>query len=200
MDASETPTQRYLDAVAFAAQNVAATFRREPASFLFEADVQALLFGRLFDRLSDSTIAWDPATKGLPGLAQDTALKLNPVKMEYPAGRLFDIAVLETSTYPDQKAWTQPVRVGVELKLWQADGKTGCHFDRDRLKLEEYLHLAEAEGRAFTGLCLAFCHSRQDWRMAQWAGQADLVDAEERLELPNHGIRTLVISSPAQEG
>ena len=107
------------------------------------------------------------------------------------------IAVLGVETYPELKAWSQPVRIAVELKLWQADTKTGYHFDNDKKKLETYASKAQAEGRRFTGLAIAFCHHRSDWRVEQWGASADGRDAETSLELPLHGVRSLVISAPA---
>jgi hypothetical protein len=186
----------YLEAVSFAVRNVAATFREQPESFLFEADVHALLFARLFDRLAGFPVTWAPEKKGLPGFLDRTALRLNPVKMEYPGDQLFDIAVLGLETSPKEMAWTQPVRVGVELKLWQADTKTGYHFDNDKRKLEAYAAKAFSEGRHFTGLCVAFCHHRSDWRFDQWGASANGRDDEAIMELPVHGVRTLVIAAP----
>lgn len=183
--------------MSLAVREVAATFRAQPESFLFEYDVQGLLFARLFDRLAGSPITWSPDRKGLPGLLNRTALKLNPVKMEYPGGLRFDIAVLDSRTHSDQKAWTQPVRVAVELKLWQADLRTGAHFKDDRVKLENYAAKAKANGSDFTGLCIAFCHHRADWRVEKWGASADGRDDEALLELPFHGVRSLVVSAPA---
>jgi hypothetical protein len=197
MEAKGERVRGYLDAVALAVRNVAEIFRAQPESFLFECDVQALLFARLFDRLSGSPITWSPDKKGLPGLLNRTTLRLNPVKMEYPAGLLFDIAILGLETYPDLKAWSQPVRVAVELKLWQADTKTGYHFDNDKKKLETYAEKARSEGRNFTGLCVAFCHHRSDWRVERWGASADGREDEATMELPLHGVRSLVVSAPA---
>jgi hypothetical protein len=183
--------------VSLAVREVAAIFRTQPESFLFERDVQGLLFARLFDRLAGSPVTWSPEKKGLPGLLNRAALRLNPVKTEYPGGLLFDVAVLGLETYPNLKAWFQPVRIAVELKLWQADLRTGYHFDRDKKKLETYAEKAMSEGRRFTGLCIAFCHHRADWRVEKWGASADGRDDEALLELPFQGVRSLVISAPA---
>jgi hypothetical protein len=196
MSTIDSLEQPYLGAVIAAVRAVASGFRSQPASFLFEAEVQALLYTRLFDILAPFPLSWDPTGKGMPGLSSELALRLNPVKAEYPAGRRFDIAILAQETRPSLKAWSQPVRVGIELKLWQADQVTGARMDADRLKLERYGAEADGDGRRFTGLCIAFCHSRDDWRMKQWATAGDRPDEEERLVLPAHGVRTLVISAP----
>jgi hypothetical protein len=197
LESNEGRESGHLEAVSLAVREVAAIFRTQPESFLFERDVQGLLFARLFDRLASSPVTWSPEKKGLPGLLNRAALRLNPVKTEYPGGLLFDVAVLGLETYPDLKAWFQPVRIAVELKLWQADTQTGYHFDNDKKKLETYAAKARAEGRRFTGLATAFCHHRSDWRVEQWGASADLRDAEKSLELPLHGVRSLVISAPA---
>jgi hypothetical protein len=185
----------YLAAVATALRSVSTTFRGSPASFLFEAGVQAMLHTRLFDLLATHPIRWDLAGKGLLRFGTDGEIALNPVQAEFPAGVRFDIALIGAETRPDVKAWGQPVRVGIELKLWQADGVTGGHFDRDRRKLERYCEAAAEEGRCFTGLCVAFCHDREDPRLSDRARDADIVYADQHLELPQHGVRTMIVSS-----
>lgn len=197
MPTIDTLDAPYLEAVKTAVSDVAATFRAQPGSFLFEAEVQALLYARLFEFLAGSPVTWDLTNKGLPGLGNEGPLTLNPVKAEYPAGQRFDVALLAKESRPGLKAWSQPVRVGIELKLWQADLRTGAHIEGDRQKLERYAAEAMLDGRQFTGLCIAFCHSRDDWRLKQWATADDLRDGENQLMLPAHGVRSLVISAPA---
>lgn len=185
----------YLPAVTAAVRSVATAFRESPGSFLFEAGVHALLYTRLFDALRATPITWDLAGKGLVRYGSAGSIALNPVQAEYPADMRFDIALIAAETFPDQKAWTQPVRAGIEVKLWQADGVTGQHFRDDRRKLEGYADRAAHDGRYFTGLCVAFAHDREDPRVSARKVDADIVDAEERLELPLHGVRSIVISA-----
>lgn len=185
----------YLAAVASALRSIATTFRSAPASFLFEASLQALFHARLFDLLAAYPITWDLAGKGLRRFGGAGRVTLNPVQAEFPAGVRFDIAVLSADSVPDLKAWSQPVRVGIELKLWQADGVTGSHFQSDKRKLERYGELAAEAGRRFTGLCVAFAHDREDPRVLARRRDADAVDADEGLDLPLHGVRAAIISA-----
>jgi hypothetical protein len=196
LDSDAVLEQPYLDAVTSALRDVAATFRQQPESFLFEADVQALLFARLFDGLHRYPISWQSADLGMPGFGDRRAFTLNPVKAEFPAGTRFDLALLAQHAQAGVKAWSQPVRVGIEIKLWQADQRTGARIARDWQKLQRYRELAGKLQRPFTGLCVAFCHSRSDWRLKQWISPEDGIDTEDSLVLPRDGIRSLVISAP----
>lgn len=191
MTSAERLDRTYLDAVSSVLDGVAETFRREPASFLYERDLQALLFGRLFDRLATSTLAWSGTELGLPGLARHP-LRLNPVKTEYPSDQRFDLAVLAET--PDRlfNAWNQPVRIGIELKLWQAD-LTGADFRTDREKLDRYRAKAREVPRPFAGVCVAFCHRPDDWRLKEWGTAAHRIERVGELSIPDDAVTALVV-------
>ena len=193
MGTTEQTERHYLDAIEVSVQKVADHFRREPASFLYEADLRGLLFTRIFDYLSDSVRTWKPVDDCWAGMAAGPALLVNPAKTEYPKPEPFDVAVLVPEMCADKNAWNQNVRVGVEIKLWQADGTGGnCNFDKK--KLERYGAKAQAEGRRFTGLCLVFCHLRNDKRLGMWGGGAAKVEGHGGLAIPEQGVRTFVIT------
>lgn len=156
----------YLDAVRASVQVVAERFTSDPASFLYESDLRGLLFAQLFNGLADAVLPWRPEETGLLGVpVRGLSLHVNPVKSEYTYGDVaardrFDIAVLARKLRPGSNAWNQHVRIGVEIKLWQADGSGGGFHD-DIGKLKRYAACANQEGRRFTGLCLVFCHLRE---------------------------------------
>lgn len=50
--------RRYASAVQLAVRQVADRFRRAPASFLYESDLQGLLLAPLFDELAGSSLSW----------------------------------------------------------------------------------------------------------------------------------------------
>lgn len=188
--------RRKLDAVAEAIQTVAGQFRREPASFLFEADLQAVVFTRLFDLLAASKVSWQVGQLGLSGF-KDREVILNPVKSEYlyehSSGQRFDVAVLSPKPRSERKVWNQDVRIGIEIKLWQADCRTGDNFVKDRKKLERYQEAARSEERLFTGLCVTFCHVETDERVTKWGDGATRLDGTQRPELPANGVEAFLV-------
>lgn len=176
----------YRAAAAAAVASVAARFQHEPASFLSERDLQAMLFANLFDMLADRPLQWTAADVGLSKIGRAT-LYANPVKTEYSLGNTqerFDVAVLSPVVRPKQHAWTQSVAVGIEVKFWQAGGG-GWGIGDDVRKLEAYKRAPGSE--PFTGLALLFCHSaekavRRDVEAAGaevWRPGLDLPDTPE---------------------
>lgn len=196
MISNEPLDRRYLEAAASALDEVAERFRAEPASFLCERDLQAVLFALLFDRLSDAVVTWNQAAVGLSGVAEGRPLRVNPVKTEYPADERFDVAVLAPEKmYPRQKAWSQPVRVGIELKLWQAD-QSGGDFHADRKKLELYLDKAAKEQRPFAGVCIAFCHRADEPRLDGWGASARRFVRSGELSIRDNEVSMVVVAPP----
>ncbi len=157
--------KRRLAAVAAAIRHVADTFRATPASFLYESDLQSLLYARLFEDLSREPILWRPNQNVWDDIAGDKPLVINPVRSEYPSGVLFDVAVLPPKLDDEQNAWCQPVEIAIEIKFRQADG-SGSPFKEDLDKLARYR--ASNAGRPFTGVFVVFCHRASDWMLAEW--------------------------------
>lgn len=170
VESLEDQEAHHLGELAIAIQRTSEVFRAEPASFLFEADLRSLLFARAFDGLAQSTYLWPADEVSLASLTPGVPLRVNPVKAEYKYGastrRRFDVAVLSPRRVKD-KAWNQHAWIGVEIKFWQADG-TGHKFEGDRDRLHGYLADAEKAGRRFTGICLVFCHKRNEKRIETW--------------------------------
>ncbi len=177
---------RYLTTVSKAIKDVVGHFKREPASFLYEADLQGLLFARLFDGLSNSPLPLVPTDKPWAELANGQKLWVNPVKTEYPTGRRFDIALIVQEVRSEWKIWDQHVRAAIEIKFWQVDG-TGGGFIRDLEKLNDYGKTAHEDGRQFTGICVVFCHRRDDPDLTEWVSEGKIIKNPVGLTLPANG-------------
>jgi hypothetical protein len=177
---------RYFDAVAASIREVVDAFRTAPASFLFEAELQGLLFARVFHELSDLAISWTPSDTCWANVGHGPTLRVNPVKAEYPADKRFDLALLAPEMDPGRKAWNQNVRLAIEIKFRQADG-TGRGFEDDEAKLREYAKVCGAEGRRFTGVCLVFCHLRGDRTLRRWQENGRIEVNPDMLSPPHDG-------------
>ncbi len=177
---------RYLAAISDVIKDVVGVFKREPASFLYESDLRGLMFARLFDNLSNSLLPWVPADRRWAKLANGQKLWINPVKTEYPTSTRFDIALMGPEILAEWKIWEQHVRVAIEIKFWQADG-TGGGFVRDVKKLDDYGKAAREDGRPFTGICIVFCHRRDDPYLPEWVADGKIVKNPAELTLPASG-------------
>lgn len=187
-----TLESRYLGALQEALSEVSAKFRQEPASFLYESDLQGLLFTKLFDRLADVPLRWKPDSKRWSIIKGDQALLINPVKTEYPTGRRFDIALIEPELPVVDPVWDLDVRAAVEIKFWQADG-TGGGYDRDFQKLSAYAEEAKKTGRRFTGVCAVFCHRSDESFLSEWFTDRNPINPT-NVAIPRHGVLFVVFT------
>lgn len=189
--------ERYAHEVRLAVASVASTFAGIPASFLYESDLQALLFARLFDRLAlGNPPQWPLRERDWMVFEDEPPRIVVPVKTEYPSGTWLDIALLApdfAKTEP-RKIWSQPVSVGIEIKLWQADGSGGWQHE-DRKKLERLAEEARREGRVFAGACLVFCHRPDDERIEIAAKPGALLVNPVRFELKPGEVVEWVVTS-----
>lgn len=169
----------YLVIICDSLLRVGRQFQLEPLSFLYERDLQALLFADLFKSFANLGLICPqtacPWAKAAPG----HNLTLNPVKSEYPGrppksaqlrDRPFDLAIiapdLKRSERGDPALWHLWVRAAIEIKLLQANEKRGG-IRTDQEKLEQYRKKANAEGRPFVGICAVFCYLDNDKRLRE---------------------------------
>lgn len=132
-------------------KKVVEDFQESPFDYLYESDLQAVLFTRLFDRLREEKINISSSSRGKKDPPEH--LTINPVKSEYPSGTRFDVAIVDANSSKEHLVWNHDVLVAIEIKLCQKDG-TGCSVRDDLTKLAKY-----ASGKpGFLGLSLMFCH------------------------------------------
>jgi len=187
----------YLHAISDSMSVVAAKFRNQPLSFLYESDLQGLLFAELFARLSNLTFSWmSPNTNTRwSRILEGKTFIINPVKTEYPSGRRFDIAVIQPGPVLDALPWDQHVRAAIELKYWQADG-TGGGFEPDLKKLEDYANEALKDERRFTGVCAVFCYKADERFISEYFPIGVALNPKE-LSLKEHGVELWVFTPEA---
>jgi len=160
-------TELLIENVHQSVTEVITEFSNNPADFLYEADLQCLLYTSLRRRFSPYPIP--PQAKELEKLFGYRPL-LNPVKSEFPynvdgLSAKFDVAILDHQQDPLRRIWWQPCRFGIELKLWQPDG-TGNNIFSDLKKLKAYGEIAKSRGKEFSGLALLFVHPGAEERLA----------------------------------
>lgn len=147
---------------------VVAEFSKNPADFLYESDLQCMLYGNMRNNFSECLIRSE--AKDLEQLFNYRPL-INPVKSEYPYNveglrAKFDLAILDDVQDPLFRIWWQSCKVGIEIKLWQSDG-TGNDVFSDVNKLKSYLKIAQSRNKEFTGISLLFVHPCAEKRLAQ---------------------------------
>ncbi len=188
---------KYSQAVSSAVRTVATEFIKSPVSFLYESDVQGLLFARLHDQLDGAAIQWPLRAKDWRTVDNGEPQHINPVKTEYPDGTKFDVALLDPGFIPKQKVWTQHVRLGIEIKLRQADG-AGRPYYHDRAKLKRYAQTAAKSGRKFAGVCLIFCHREDDKEFRHWR-EHDQIEVDPAKFTPRDGEVVVWAVAPSAE-
>ncbi len=163
-----------LNAIRQSLAEVIAEFMGNPADFLYESDLQCLLYTSLRHRFSSYLI--QSQAKDLEQLFGYLPL-INRVKSEFPynidgLSAKFDLAILDHNQDPMRRIWWQPCRFGIELKLWQPDG-TGNDVLSDVRKLETYREVAQSRGKHFSGLALLFVHPGAERRLPNSQSKTD---------------------------
>lgn len=151
-------------------------FQQHPFNYLYETDLQALLFSALVTEFENHPITMQGGYRDAAEYGESNNVVTIPVKCEYPSNQRFDIAIIDrTSVRTYDKVhwqakklksdafWDQPVMAAIELKYCQLGYKSrtvkqGC--DRDIRKLTDYLQ-GERGGRQFLGISLLFIQSGQ---------------------------------------
>lgn len=168
------PTMDYIQVLHGSIDRAVERFQRNPFDFLFEADLQGLLFGFLLDDCKDETIeiagGYHPAD---PYTEPGSRIRTVSVKCEYPNSHKFDIAILDSQAvehfdrarcqehnWKNDFFWRQPVRAAVEVKYYQlGDSRSDrvAEVAQDVEKLRRYHE--DHKDRAFLGISLLFVQS-----------------------------------------
>jgi hypothetical protein len=150
-------------------------FMTYPVDFLYESDIQSLLFAKLRHEMRD--VRFRSEAKDVQRFFKFVP-NINPVKTEYPLSlngsrARFDVAVLSNQQDPTLKIWNQFCRIAIEIKLWQPDGTGALPFD-DLKKLQTYCQLCNSNKRAFTGIAMLFVHPGAE----QWLKSISGIESE----------------------
>lgn len=161
-----------LDILHDALRNAIHEYQQSPFNFLYERDLQALVFAILYQGFSASRIringGYHPGHYG-----GNDYIETVPVKSEYPNDWAFDIAIIDgesVENFDPVKArergwlndpfWNQPVRAAIEIKycqLGESVRRKVASVGVGVAKLLEYRD--KFPGRPFLGIALAFVQS-----------------------------------------
>ena len=148
-------------------------FQRNPFDFLYERDLQAMLFASVFRQLEAYPVTMYGGVHPPAAYGGQTFIKTNPVKCEYPNFALFDVALIDESSvehydstnwkregWQNDRFWNQRIRAAIELKYLQlGDIPTdkAAKFEQDLRKLASY---RDRNGdRPFLGIAVVFVQS-----------------------------------------
>ncbi|UCE24796.1 MAG: hypothetical protein JSU74_01735 [Candidatus Zixiibacteriota bacterium] len=149
-------------------------FQRSPFDFLYESDIQGLLYSRLREELKDDVTGMEAGTYYPDHFEKREQVKTSIVKTEYPSavkglglpGR-FDIAVLnDEKSYrrvdinieglANEIFWNLPVTIGLEIKLFRPGDKISYMFNRFRADIEKLESYSKKVESPFFGRALLF--------------------------------------------
>lgn len=152
--------------------NFIAEFQQNPFKFLYERDIQSVLYARLYDTFYSNTIQLVGGYHTKEEYGGSTKIKTVPVHCEQnDRGRPFDIVLIDdgqlipysestraAESWANDKFWRQPLRAAIEIKYHQL-GDTPSRringFNTDYTKLQAY----GDDNRNFLGIALLFVQS-----------------------------------------
>lgn len=188
-------------------------FQDYPFDYLYEADLQARLYGHLFEELSCARIPMK-ARAHLGQYGTDNAPTTLPLKCEYPSPSKrtgiqarFDIALLDSTQVQQFDAtksegqlnndwfWSYPVRAAVELKYLQLgdtlyNKRNGAM--KDVVKLQEYR--GKQKPGPFLGIAVLFVQPANVKMKDVFGGRAIL-----ETEVPSEGIFGYIVTQTKYE-
>ena len=144
MDSTNSPI---LECLKDGTTNAVTEFRLRPVDFVYESDIQSLLFAILRDAMRN--IRYKPEARDVESLFKSVP-SINPVKTEYPLniplnmqGR-FDVAVLSAKQDPSLRIWERRGRrrLSADAVAFSPDGRQALSGSPLRLwevELVEYI-------------------------------------------------------------
>jgi len=168
----------YITTIHQGIRDFVSVFQGNSFLFLYEADIQALLYSILFHKFSAERLSIRGGHHPRDVYGGHDSIQTIPVKCEYPTPRgheskrgSFDIAVIDpdhlthydadrakANGWKNDTFWNQYVRVGIEIKYYQiGDSLRRLGFDADIEKLRSYSEYSQ--GRPFLGIAILFIQS-----------------------------------------
>ena len=148
-------------------------YQSNPFNFLFERDLQSLLFATAYKRFTKVKIRMRGGYHGLEAYGGKDYIETIPIKCEYPTSRIFDIAMIDAElvegydpavwqrhNWKNDRFWDQRVRAAIELKYLQlgdANSRKAVDVSIDVNKLTDYRK--ESPRRRFLGISLTCIQS-----------------------------------------
>lgn len=176
-------------------------YQKNAFNFLYERDLQSLLFAKLYNFLSGDLIEIKGGYVSAYYPGPIISIKTIPVKSEYPVTQRFDVAILDSNNIKhfDQKEasekgwksdpfWCQPVRAAAEIKYYQLGQplvQKVKGVENDLNKLREY----SVKYPRFLGILIIFLQCESLDQDAFLSGQTEWRD-----ENPEVGIFKYVVT------
>ncbi len=157
-----------IDLLRASIEDFVSEFQRNVFNFLFERDLQSLLFSTAYHHFAAERIRMHGGFHGEKAYGGKSYIDTIPVKCEYPTSQVFDIALIDSDAvqhcdtalwkqrgWKNDKFWDQPVRAAIELKYYQLGDRIGHKvgvYEADIEKLKRYFH--EKPQNLFLGIAL----------------------------------------------
>lgn len=148
---------------------VSREFCENPFMYLYEADLQSRLKSVLEDLTKAIRVSLDARYRKPVCYGGRTEISTSIVKAEYPSIGRFDIALIDAERplrhaegMTNDVFWTQPVRVGIEIKYWQAGESKRSRLDDLQDDLNKLALYNKHQSGSFLGIALLFIQSHTD--------------------------------------
>ena len=148
-------------------------FQSNPFDFLYERDLQAMLFSLMVDGFGPVKIAMKGGYWKSDHYGEGDTIRTVPVRCEYPSGYVFDLAIIDpqmirsydltqwqAAGLKNDAFWNQPVMAAVELKYCQLGDRVNLKKAECSVDIEKLKRYQEERGeRPFCGISLLFIQS-----------------------------------------
>lgn len=140
------------------------TFASNPLNFLYESDIQGMLFCKLYDKFADESFYVRIEPNKFQNFKDIDERFINPIKSEYPTGTRFDIAVIDKTKH-HQNFWKIPLIIAIEIKFCQfgmsfpdSFGNKRFFYSQKERSLNYDLHkISDYKSKLSTELSSEFC-------------------------------------------
>lgn len=152
-------------------------YQRNVFNFLFERDLQSLLFSTAYRHFANESIRMRGGYHGKSAYGGNDYIDTIPIKCEYPTSQVFDIGLIDSEAIQDyneiqckqqnwknDKFWDQAVRAAIELKYYQLGdsySRKVWEVEKDVAKLTEYLKERDGLQHPFLGIALICTQTKQ---------------------------------------
>lgn len=192
-----------LDTIAFFHKGISSAilrFQKNPFDFLYERDLQGLLFSSLLDAFSGHVIEMNGGYHSVGAYGDVCTIQTVPIKCEYPGNEKFDVALLDHEAlrvfdhriareegWKNDVFWNQPVRAAVEIKYCQLNDNLRHRRDGVNSDIEKLRKYSQSRERPFLGISILFIQPAN-------INLSTFIDGNEMNDDPIEGITKYIVS------
>ncbi|MEX8516431.1 hypothetical protein [Leptothrix ochracea] len=182
---------KYLKKIRKSINNFITEFQDNPYNFLYEADLQAILFSIAYSNLKTDQIALHGGYHNTKYYPTDGIISTSPVKCEYPGSARFDIAFIdrddidgydaktwEERGWRNDRFWELPVCAAIELKYMQIGEKAQYKLNGCRKDLEK-LRIYSEQTKEFIGISMLLIQSDKQFHETLSSGMSDAIEFDD---------------------